>query len=896
MLPLRALLVFALLATTSLVNATPAAEGSLLDAFLKDVKKQVLPNGLTLITRESRGSGVVAINTWIKAGYFNEPDEVAGMAHLFEHMFFKGSKRFPGTEQISREIAAVGGQTNAGTIYDSTNYYIVVPKEGFRRAVEIQADALMNPLFNPDEIRKEAEVVIEESNRKRDNASAMAFEGMLATQFTQHRIRRWRIGSDEVLRNINRDDLLAFFETLYRPENIVLSIAGDVSHEEAAAIALETFGTLPRGQLAKGRGPTEPPQEAFRYGSATAETAQGYSVMGWQTVGVGHPDEIALDVLGSILGQGRSSRLFINVVGPGGAATSESAHYTFDDVGVLFVQSSFDEANRGEVDRRVVAEIERIKAHGPTAYELQRAKNGAEAGIAFGLEDALGQAQALAEAEARYGYEKLADRLQALNALKPEDITRVARQYLGLDRLTLYHYAPKNTILPDREDALAAVHQSAEPVLLPLPATPAGPASPPVERAMASTPAVALKLDNGMTLLVQSHTGAPVVSVAVYFPGGRTAESSRNAGITRLMARSLQKGTRNRSGAEIDRAIEFLGTALGVDINADYFGLSIDLPSSHLVTGLGLLSDMLLHPTFPVDGVEAEKRLQVASILRNYDSSTQRPLQLALGAVYGNHPYGLPSDGYESALAEIGAAEVRDWWLQQVAADGAVVVVVGDVSVDAARKAVEEAFAGLRRRETAAAIPAPPPRLPARLDVVEHRDRQQSALVYAYPGIPRSHPDWSRLRLVRYVTSGLAGTFFAELRGRRSLAYTVFATDVANAHAGAFFAYIATDAGKEAEARDALLAEIRRLDEDGFTAEDLALAQRYFAGSTRIALETNGARSGDLVQNWFSGLPLDFTLQSVELASQVTVDELREVAGRYLDGDQFVLAVLRGRD
>jgi zinc protease len=129
-------------------------------------------------------------------------------------------------------------------------------------------------------------------------------------------MRRWRIGSDEVLRNIDRDDLLAFFESLYRPENIVLSIAGDVSHEEAAAIARETFGAMPRGTLAKQRGPAEPRQAEFRYGSATADMRQGYSVLGWPTVGVGHPDEVALDVLAGILGQGRSSRLFVNVVGP----------------------------------------------------------------------------------------------------------------------------------------------------------------------------------------------------------------------------------------------------------------------------------------------------------------------------------------------------------------------------------------------------------------------------------------------------------------------------------------------------------------------------------------------------------------------------------------------------
>ena len=893
---IRTFATLALLGFTAVARAAAGGEGSLLDAFLQDVRKQVLPNGLTLITRESPGSGVVAINTWIKAGYFNEPDEVAGMAHLFEHMFFKGSKRFPGSEQIAREISALGGQTNAGTIYDSTNYYIVVPKEGFRRAVEIQADAVMNPLFDPGELGKEAEVVIEESNRKLDNAPAVALERMFATQFTQHRMRRWRIGSNEVLRNINRDDLVAFFETLYRPGNIILSIAGDVTHEEAAAIAHETFGTMPRGQLVKDRGPAEPSQEEFRYGHSTADMSQGYSVLGWQTVGVGHPDEIALDVLASILGEGRSSRLFVNVVGQGAAATSSAAHYAFDDVGVLFVQSSFDEGNRVEADRRVVAEVERLKAHGPTAYELQRARNGVEAALAFALEDALGQATTLASSEAHYGYEALPDRLRRLNALTAEDITRVARRYLGLGQLTLYHYAPTGTRLPDRATALAAVREAATPVPAALPAVPAGPPSRPVQPAAAAAAATEIRLGNGMTLIVKPQPGAPIVSTAVFFPGGRTAESSRNAGITRLMVRSLQKGTRSRSGAEIDRAIEYLGTSLGVEVAADYFGLSLAVPSKNFGAGLELLADMLANPVFPESGVGDERRLQLAAIKRAYDSSTQRPLQLAMEALYRSHPYGLPADGYESSLATLGSSEVRDWWSAQVAADGAVVVVVGDISAEAARAAVEKAVAGLPGRTGVMAPLAAPPALPARVDVIEYRDRQQSALVYAFPAIQRSHPDWPRLRLVRYVTSGLAGTFFAELRGRRSLAYTVFATDAPNARAGAFIAYIATDASKETEAREALLAEIRRLDEDGFSAEDLALAQKYFAGSTRIALQTNAAQSADLAQNWFSGLPLDFTRQTAEAAGQVTIGELREVAHRYLDGDRFALSIVRGKD
>src|SRR5512132_4316694 len=122
--------------------AAPVSEDSPAQRFVQGVRRTVLPNGLTVLTREQKGSGIVAITTWVKAGYFHEPDEVAGMAHLFEHMFFKGSKAFPGPEAIANAVSAAGGSSNAGTIYDSTNYYVVMPKETFARGVEVQADAI----------------------------------------------------------------------------------------------------------------------------------------------------------------------------------------------------------------------------------------------------------------------------------------------------------------------------------------------------------------------------------------------------------------------------------------------------------------------------------------------------------------------------------------------------------------------------------------------------------------------------------------------------------------------------------------------------------------------------------------------------------------------------------
>jgi zinc protease len=592
--------------------AAPPPAGPL-DGFLASVKKTTLPNGLTLLVREQPGTGVVAINTWVKAGYFNEPDEVAGMAHLFEHMFFKGSKKFPGAEQISQELAAVGGDTNAGTIYDSTNYFFVVPTEGFGRALEIMADAIANPLFDAGELERESEVVIEESNRKLDNPPALSLERMIATSFTQHRIKRWRIGSNEVLRNIERENLLQFFRTLYLPQNMILSIAGDVRAADVEKAVAATFGTLATAGFDKRRGPAEPAQTEFRYGSSTGDLKQGYSVFGWHTQGVGGDAELALDLASQILGSGRSSRFFRHVVGPDAAATANAFHYQFDDVGLMIAQASFDEARRAEVDRRLLAEIERLKLHGPTAYELALAKNSLRAQVVFALEDAVGQAQALAEAEARDSYLSLGARLAKLDRVTADEVRAAAKRFLSNDRLTLYHYAPNGTPALDRAAAFAQVQAA---VATP-PAAEPGNALPAAFSAVASAKvdrrATEVRLSNGARLVVRERPGAPSVAVGLYLDGGRSAESSANAGITQLAVSSLRRGAGARSGEEIDRSFEFLGTALSSDVTPDFLGVEMEVVQLR-TCGRRSSSSPMSSSTRPSrrQGIAEERALQLA--------------------------------------------------------------------------------------------------------------------------------------------------------------------------------------------------------------------------------------------------------------------------------------------
>lgn len=885
-----------LLAVLLSFSAFAATATTPLDPFLANVKRRTLPNGMTVITRETPGTGVVAVNAWVKAGYFHEPDEVAGMAHLFEHMLFKSSKNFPRVGEMTEEIAGLGGQINAGTIYNTTNYYFAVPKEGFRRGMELQADAIANPLFDTAELKKESEVVIEESNRKRDNPPAMASELMYATAFEQHRIRRWRIGSNEVLRNIKRDNLVAFFSTLYQPQNIVLVIAGDVPHDEAYRVAGQTFGKMARGTLSKKGGPVEPPQKAFRYGQSSADLRQGYTSIGFHTPGVGHKDGPALDALSVILGGGRSSRVFRNVVGPGGAASAHVNHFAFEDVGLLEVQASFDEANRAEVDRRVLRELERIKAHGPTPAELQLAKNLVESQTILGLQSVLGQAQALGSSEVNGGYRKLGTDLAELHALTTADIQRVAKQYLGVENMTLYHYRAKGSPELTRDAALAFVNQAIA-TTPEAPGADAAPAAAPVAvRAArgARAPEVS-KLSNGATLIVEERSGTPAITTGIYFRGGRSYENSANAGITRLMTAAMRRGTASRSAEQIDREIEFLGTQLNTDLQRDYFGYAVDVVSRNVRPAVALLADVVLNPTFPAKGIEEEKHLQKGVIRRNADSATARPSQLMYEALYRNHPYALPTEGYTTSVDAIDADDLGMWWGQHVTADDALIVIAGDIHVDDAKQIAEAAFAKLPKRTAPRAAATLPLAAQGRADVIEYRDRKQSAIAVGFPAVGYTDADYTPLRILQQITSGLSGTLFTELRSKRSLAYTVFSNITPSAQGGAYFAYMATDAAKEEDAKNGLIAELRRHAADAFTEEHLKRAKSALAGQTRLQRQTNFAHVAEVARDHFLDLGTNFTDRFLAQAEKQTIDDVKKAAAKYVGSDNYVMAIVRGK-
>ena len=277
--------------------------------MLKGVLRKRLDNGLTVLLRPNSSASVCCVLTWANVGYLNEPNDLVGISHFLEHMYFKGTTNRP-VGAIAKETKGIGGYLNAATIYDYTYYYTVVPAEHASKAIDIQSDALIHPLFDPEEIEREKEVVIQEVKRKYDNPHPYAWEKLLALAFEEHRIRRWRMGQeDDIRQRYSRDALRAYYDRYYCPENLTLVVVGAFDSERIICEIEQKYGGLASREVQADHSPVEPSQQKPKLVRMTGDITRALVKMGFHAPSLSHEDYYPVTFLSILLGRGRSSRL-----------------------------------------------------------------------------------------------------------------------------------------------------------------------------------------------------------------------------------------------------------------------------------------------------------------------------------------------------------------------------------------------------------------------------------------------------------------------------------------------------------------------------------------------------------------------------------------------------------
>ena len=861
------------------------------------VTRTVLPNGLKVLIKSDFSAPVVAIVTFVSAGYFDETDDIVGIAHVLEHMYFKGTPT-RGVGEIAKQTKAVGGYLNAATIYDHTSYYTVLPATGFRQGLEVQADAYANSLIDSEELARELEVIIQEAKRKADNPAAVATETLYELLHDKHRIRRWRIGREPGLRALTRDALLGFYRNFYHPGNTVLSIVGAVDPDEAMREVERLYGTLPAGTPTRSPGPTEEGTGGFRYRELAGDIGQTQLTLGWRTPGTLHVDTPALDLLAMVLGAGRASRLYRAVRERKLAAAVSAYDYTPTELGVFVVQAETPPPMTLDAAIATWDQLRRVREEGIGDYELTRAKRLYESRWVRRFEDMEGQANYLAEWEA-LGDWKLGDwYIERLLTATREQLLDVANRYLAPEQAGLIVYRPNDTPPVAANSAamlelLDGRRAEALPVSAPYRPPAPSPNEPAVWREREEAGVIVYRAPSGLPILVRLKAGAPLVHVGVFSLGGASAETEASAGLTTLMVRTAQKGTTTRTALQIAEESEMLGGSIGGSVGADSFGWTISVPTSYASAAMALLADVAQHPTFDPEALETERAVAIADVIASRDDMFRYPMRLATQAAFQGHPYGVPATGTEESLRAIEHTHVAVWHRERLLGpeSAPVVVIVADGDPDALAAIAAREFAELGRAEPSRLMT---PEWPSSVvTTVERRDKAQTAMGLLFPGPTRTDPDRFAASMIASVASGLGGRFFDELRDKQSLCYTVTAFSSTRRAAGTFGAYIATSPEKENAAREGLLAEFQRFRAQPVTAEELERAQTYAVGVHAIQQQSGSSVLGDVVDAWLFGKLTD--LETFEASVRgVTAERMQQFAAKYFDPDRRVEGIVRG--
>ncbi|MBD3233517.1 MAG: hypothetical protein GF315_07305 [candidate division Zixibacteria bacterium] len=857
--------------------------------------KKVLDNGLTVIIKEDHKAPLVTIDTWVEIGYLNEPDSLTGISHLLEHMFFKGTEK-RGIGELKGDVKRLGGYFNAGTSYDHTHYYITLPAEHAAAGLEIQADALINSVFDKDEFEREKRVVIQEVKRKLDNPTALIYEKMLELMYEEHRLGRWRMGTPEQIEDFTREELVDYYKRSYTPDNSILSIVGDINTNEILTEIDRHFGSWNPGEGMKEYSPEEGKQAEMRRVVDHMDITQPILEMGFKTGGFLEEDSYALQALAYVMGQGRSSRLHRVLVEEKGIASAVSCDlFALKDAGAFSISVRPDTEESMLVQQEIFNQIYIIQEHGITESELQKARNNIESAFFFALEDVANQAVRLAMFEQYGSYTLINEYLDKLRGVEIANIKEVAQTYLDINRANMVEYLPQGYPSVDKNPKVyAEMLKRGIDTEVSWDGAERG-------RLRASkdytdnedfTP-VKFTLANGSRLIVKENHSLPVATVVFGFKGGRRYETESNAGITSLMSSVLIKGSDNYSNETVISLIEGAGGRLSSYADRDYFGFQLAIPSKYLQSAIDIVTDLIINPAFNPLEIEIERKKQLAEIEKQKDRMGSYPIQLFYSASYEDSPYGLPGNGYTKSVSNVSGDDLRNWYNQFKSAENLYIAVVGDVSRIVIRDIFTESLVKLTSMEMKLDKPSIPEKSVSD-EAVVNREKSQTAQVVGYITCPRWHDDYYALKILQNVASGMGGRLYTELREKQALAYTVFGYNVSYMESGAFICYIATDPKDERIARAGLIEELTVMKNEPVTEEELANAKAYARGRYADYLQQNLAQAELYLLQEIIGKGMGEVLTYPDKLLLITEDDVIRVAKEYFNDDRLSFGVVRG--
>ena len=834
-----------------------------------------LDNGQTVVVQEVKNNPIVTIDTWIKTGSIDEEDSNNGVAHFLEHLFFKGTKTHePG--EFDKILETKGAITNAATSKDFTHYYITIPSKDFDLAMDLHGDMILHPLIPRKEMEKERKVVLEEISKDLNSPTKIMQDNLNSMLYTTHPYKRKVIGRSDVIETITRDQVLSFYNKNYSPSNMVTVIIGDVDANHAIEKTKEAFNAEYKKQtktIYTKEAPLTKQQKKVEY----LDTESGYMVIGFRGTPIDDKDSYALDVLATILGDGRSSVLNQVLKEKKRIAFSvDAGNSTFRDDGIFYISANYEPTKCKIVQDTIFNEIEKIQKNGVTDDQLKLAKNIIERSTYYSRESITNIATEIGYTMALTNDIKFYDTyLDNIKNVSKEDVKKVAEKYLGINRSAVSIVLPKSA----KEVPVASLTQQA-------PAT--------AELVSENAQTQKYKLSDGATMLYTPNNVNDIIAISIYAKGGQLAE--QKAGTANLTATAMMRGTKNYTSLELSQVLEDNGIKIQPSASADAFVINVLTTKDEYDKTLELLNEVVNNATFEDYEIDKVKTEKLNTIKRNKDIPLQRAIEEYRDLIYQNSPYSISSKILEKNIPNITKEDIINYYNSIFAPKNLVISINGNIDKNKTIQDLNNIFKPKENTKNFdfAQYNSKIPTVTTPRQTIQKVPTTETAWIllgWQTNGVLHEK-DYATLQVIdSLLGSGMSSRLFKDLREQEGLAYQLGSGYSPNVLRGSFLLYIGTNPQTLDKAKSGLFAEITRLKTEYVGDKELQDAKEKLLGNYVIGLETNLDKASNI--GWYeaSTRGYEFKDKYEKLINSVTDSDIIEIANKYFT-DDYILSIV----
>lgn len=829
-----------------------------------------LDNGHTVVIKEVKTNPIVTIDTWIKTGSINENEENNGVSHFLEHLFFKGTTNHaPG--EFDKILETKGALTNAATSKDFTHYYVTIPSKDFDLALNMHSDMLLHPLIPRKELEKERKVVIEEIMKDANSPQTLVYDNLIKMLYTTHPYKRKVIGTSDIISTIHRDKILEYYNQFYNPSNMVTVIVGDVDSASAIEKVKKDFNAEYKKPV-KNIYPQEKILTSQAKNTAYADVQSGYMLVGFRGTKIDDKDSYALDILSTILGDGRSSVFYRNIKENKQLANTISAVNTgFKDDGIFYISANFTPDKCTMLEDAIFDEIKNIQKNGITPEQLRLAKNIIERNTYYERESISNIAGEIGYTfvttdDIKF-YETYLDNIKKVTA---DDVKRAANKYLGVEKSAV------SILLPENSKEVKISNK-----------TPA-----PAKLASENKTTQKYELSNGAALLLTPNAVNDIIAISIFSKGGEFTESI--PGTAQITASVLTKGTSRYSSAEFAKTLEDNGIKIVPSASTDKFSITVLTTKNEYDKTLELLNEVINNASLDDYEIEKTKNDKLNAIKKSKDI----PLNIAIDnyktLIFENTPYSISNSVLEKSLPKITKTDVKSYYDKAFYPQNIVISINGNVDKEKTLNEFTKIFNGKKGEKFDYSKHSIPALTAGKKVTAQVKDLKTDWIIMGWQtaGV-LNRKDYAALQIIdSLLGTGMSSRLFKNLRDCDGLAYQLGSQYSPNILKGAFITYIGTNPENLDYAIKRMKEEVFRLKTEFVGSKELQEAKDKLLGHYIIGQETNLDKATTI--GWFetSGRGYNFDSEYAKLINSVTENDIIETANKYFN-DKYILSIVK---